>query len=223
MLVSPEVFEQTSPQEKFCNYPLDAVIVLGAFMQKGSHGWKIPTYIESDPGKIVGGHSRAIAVKQLFDEKCASTFIITGGLQKDSTGDVSRAETLAKLITERYKVPEEHVVAITTVGNTLGNLNDTILYLEDHKEIYKKRRIGVLSNEWHIPRSMIFFENNPYFSENGIELFEISAEDVLTRRSEKYARWIEKVRGSGAMHIRIQMEAQGIEAYFAGNYQPLNA
>jgi len=115
------------------------------------------------------------------------------------------------------------VVAITTVGNTLGNLNDTILYLEDHKEIYKKRRIGVLSNEWHIPRSMIFFENNPYFSENGIELFEISAEDALTRRSEKYTKWIEKVRGSDAMHIRMQMEAQGIEAYFAGNYQPLNA
>lgn len=223
MPVTPEVFDKSSSPETFCNYPLDAVIVLGAFMKKSSQGWKIPTYIEEDPGKIVGGHSRAIAVRQLFDERYAPRFIVTGGVQRDTDKDASRADILANLITQKYGVPDDQVVPITTVGNTLGNLHDTVSYLERNKAVLKKRKIGILSNDWHLPRAGIFFQDHPYFTNNAIELVELSVEDILMRRSKRYKGWVEKVRNSDAMKIRIELEAQGIEDYFAGRYKPLNA
>lgn len=215
------VLDHEKPQD----YSFDAVIVLGAFMHKNEKTgkWDLPTIIEEDPGKVVGGHSRAIAVQQILQEGLTPKFIITGGVQKDEAGGVSRAETLKELITKKYKVPEDKVVAITTVGNTLGNLDDTVKYFKAHPEIFKLKRVAVLSNEWHLERAMMMFSDNPYFSENGIEVTPIAAEDLLIRRSKHYKKWVIDVNSHPGMEVRKRMEEQGREDYRKGTYKPLNS
>lgn len=215
------VLTHEAPQE----YSFDAVIVLGAFMHKNAKTgkWELPTIIEEDPGKVVGGHSRAIAVQQLFNERLAPKFIVTGGVQDDGADGVSRAETLKQLMTQKYKVPEENVVAVTTVGNTLGNLDDTVKYLKAHPELLKLKKIAILSNEWHLERAMMMFSDNHYFDENNIELTAISSEEILLRRSKHYKKWVEALYASPQMQTRKKMERSGIDAYKKGTYKPLKS
>ncbi|OIP57946.1 MAG: hypothetical protein COX79_05745 [Candidatus Levybacteria bacterium CG_4_10_14_0_2_um_filter_36_16] len=220
-----ELGENVLNHEKPQKYSFDAVIVLGAFMHKNEKTgkWELPTIIEEDPGKVVGGHSRAIAVQQMLNEGLTPKFIVTGGVQKDEADGVSRAETLKELITKKYKVPEDNVVAITTVGNTLGNLDDTVKYFKEHPEILKLKRVAVLSNELHLKRAMMMFSDNAYFRENDIEITPIAAEDLLIRRSKHYKKWTEDVNSHPGMEVRKRMEKQGREDYRKGTYNPLSS
>ncbi len=221
-----EVDELSTPEvEK--PYSYDAVIVLGAFMQrdKKTGEWRLPTIIEEDPGKVVGGHSRAIAVQQLYTEHASPLFIITGGVQKDEEGNpsASRAQTLANVITDKYKVPTESLAVVTTVGNTLGNIDDTVKFLQEHKDLLKEKKIAVLSNEWHLERALLMFGENEYFRNSGVELLPIAVEDILQRRSKHYEKWADQLNNSDAMKTRKKMEEKGIKDFKSGKYKPLSS
>lgn len=211
--------------ETILDFPFDVIVVLGAFMQKDNvtGEWKMPTIIEEDPGKVVGGHSRAIATRQLFNENQAPIFLVTGGMQKDDENPpVSRAEILAGLMKKKYKIPQENVKAITTIGNTLGNIDSVVDYFRDHSEIIKKKKIGILSNRWHLDRAKLMFDDADFFQAEGIGLEYIAVEDVLKRRSKHYEKWEATLEGSDEMKQRRRMEEKGIDAYLKKEYKPLN-
>ena len=207
-------------------YSFDAIVVLGAFMQKDKKTgqWRLPTIIEEDPGKVVGGHSRAIAAKQADLENLSPLFLVTGGQQADETGrKTSRAQVLADLMTDKYKIPKEKVKVIGTIGNTMGNAEDTVNYLKAHPEVIKTKRLAILSNAWHLPRVKLIFVQNPYFAELGIELIPLTAEELLKRRSKHYRHWAKKLEATSEMAHRQQMEKQGIKALTSGKYKPLSS
>lgn len=227
--MSESISEQPVKTELAPNYAFDAVIVHGAFMQKDKKTgqYKLPTIIQEDPGKVVGGHSRAIAVAQLNSENAAPIFLVGGGVQKDEEGNkTSRAQVLASMITGKYHVPKEKVVNIGGIegrGNTLGNIEDAVEYLTNHPEILKTRKIGFLSNRWQLERALLMFNDNPYFSQNSIELVPIAVEDVLPRRSKHYKRWAEDLESSPEMEHRLEMEKRGIQDFKDGKYKPLSS
>ena len=73
--------------------------------------WKLGGIIESDPSRVVGGFSRAVAAKQLSDEGFGGIFAVTGGTQVDPDGEIaSRAEILAQAIARRKGVEEDKVI-----------------------------------------------------------------------------------------------------------------
>lgn len=227
--MSEATAEQPRKIETEASYVFDAIVVHGAFMQKDKKTgqYKLPTIIQEDPGKVVGGHSRAIATAQLNSEKAAPIFLIGGGVQVDEEGNkTSRAQVLTSLITDKYHIPKEKVVNIGGIegrGNTLGNINDVVDYLTNHPEILKLRKIGFLSNRWQLERSLLMFNNNSYFSENNIELVPIAVEDVLPRRSKHYKQWVEKLESSPEMEHRLKMEEKGIKDFKSGKYKPLSS
>lgn len=201
----------------------DAIVVLGAFMQRGKDGsWKLPTIIEEDPGKVVGGHSRAIAAEQAYIEGLSSLFLVTGGVQTDDNESVSRAQILADLMTDKYDIPKGVVEVIGTYGNgnTMGNVRDVVNYLESHPEIIKNGRLGILSNNWHLERALVIFSQNPYFEDNQIELMPIVAEDLLEKRSNHYSLWRKSLESTPEMKHRMSMEKKGMEALSSGKYKP---
>ena len=59
---------------------LDAIIILGASMDRNteSNTWRLGALVESDRHHIVGGHSRAVAARQLFDKGFSGTYLVTG-------------------------------------------------------------------------------------------------------------------------------------------------
>ena len=207
-------------------YQFDAIVVLGANMKKDKKtgNWLLPAIIKEDPGKAVLGFTRPIAAKQAFKENLSPLFLVTGGWQDDEAGlKTSRAKVLADLMIEKYKIPKEKIKVIGTIGNTLGNVADTVSYLIDHPKIIKSRRIAILTNNWQIPRAKLFFEKQPYFQKERIELVPLSAEKLLIRYSKRYLSWVKKIYSSSEMTHRLKMERKGIEDFRSGRYKSLSS
>lgn len=199
----------------------DAVIMLGAFMQQSESGiWKMPTIIQDDPYKVVGGHSRAIAAQQLFKENCVDLFLVTGGTQYDGELAVSRAEILAGLMIRKYKIPQEVVMPIGRRGNTLGNVEDAYEFLVTHEEIIRTGSLAFLTNLWQISRALVFFDNHDFFSRNGVRITPLVVEDILIRRHRFYRQWAHDLYGSGEMKTRTAAELNGIADFYGDTYIP---
>ena len=202
----------------------DTIVVLGARMQRGikTGEWLFPTIVPDDPGKVVAGHSRAIAASQLFSENNSLTFLITGGMQTEANGETaSRARQLTKCIVGKYAVPKDAVVSIGGAGgNTQGNAGDLVEYLEQHPGMaHHGAKIGILTNRFHMERALALFAQNPYFQEHGIELVPIIVEDILRRRSVHYEKWEERLNETEEMKTRLALERQGLKALTAGTYK----
>ena len=184
--------------------------------------WKLGGMIKHDvTSPIVGGLSRAIAAEQLCKEGFSGVFAVTGGTQvdQDSKSTESRAEVLADAISQRTALYGNKVISIGTAGNgnTLGNVTDTINFLErqaGHKEL------GLLTNDWHMLRSLLIFLADPYFDNNGIHIRPIIADELLPRRNPLYTQWVDAFNSHEQMEKRLIKEIEGIEAFLRGDYTP---
>lgn len=202
----------------------DALLVLGAVMEWNAQKkkWEFPTIIDRYAGKLVMGKARAIATKEIQDQ--APLILVTGGSDKNpETGEsVSRSVELARLMTERYNIPTEKVVAMGTseAGSTLGNTENLIQYLESHPGLKKTGRIGIICPRFQHERAQLMFETNPYFKENGISLYWIDVEDVLEERHPLYKDWTDAVYNTPEAKINRDLEEKGIEDFKSGKYKP---
>jgi len=222
MLTKPS----SSTPQKDRSYSFDAIVILGANMKKDKKTgrWVLPAVVKEDPGKAVLGFTRPIAARQAFKENLAPMFLVTGGWQFDETGrKISRAQVLADLMTEKYKIPRKKVKVIGTIGNTLGNVLDTVRYLIDHPKIIRSKRIAILANDWQLPRAKLFFESNSYFQKQHIKPILLSAEKLLIRYSKRYLNWTKKMYSSPEMIHRLKMEKKGIKDFKSGKYKPLKS
>ena len=216
----------SSTSQKDRSYSFDAIVILGANMKKDKKTgrWVLPAVVKEDPGKAVLGFARPIAAKQAFKENLAPMFLVTGGWQFDETGQkTSRAQVLADIMVDKYKIPRRVVKVIGTVGNTLGNVEDTVRYLQVHPKPIKTKRLAILSNDWQLPRAKLFFEAHPYFRKQNIKIEALSVEELLVRSSKSYEDWIKKIYSSPEMIHRLKMEKKGIEDFKLGKYKPLSS
>ena len=207
---------------------LDAVIVLGATMDfdRERNRWRLGGLINSDVSSpLVGGLSRAAAIAQLHREGFSGVVAVTGGTQVAEGSKASRAERLASSIRSvgrKDGAEESKVVAIGREGhgNTLGNVADTIDFLK-RQGIY--RQIGLVTNDWHILRTLLTFMDNPYFDDHGITIWPVIADELLRRRSPLHAQWVDAFNAHPAMGERVRMERQGIQDFLDGSYSPLSS
>lgn len=217
--------EVTHPRETPINYPFDAIVVLGVSIQKDPATGKfifnnLVEYL--DPSvKLLGARSRAIAVVQALSEKLAPTVLITGGKQEDLAGNqTTKAQLFSEYMVQKQHVPSEFLVPIGQTGNTLGNISDAADYFSEHPEVLSKRKIAVLTNEFHIPRAMEMFKANPFFKDSGIEINPLSVEDLLSRRSLFHARWVAGLSDNPLMQEVREREEQGLKDFREGRYSP---
>lgn len=203
---------------------LDAIIILGASMDRNqeSNTWRLGAVVESDKHHIVGGHSRAVAAKQLLDEGFAGRYLVTGGTHIEADGlRTSRAQVLANKMQYAYKVPPSQIAVIGREGNgnTLGNIRDVREYLSQHPELINSGQLGLLTNEWHMPRSLLMFRGEPFFAQLGVTIQPLVVDKLLPARSPQHSQWVERFHNHPEMHARIQSEVTGIFDYLAGKYQ----
>lgn len=202
----------------------DALLVLGAVMEWNDkrNRWEFPSIIQRYPGKLVTGKARALATREVQDE--APIILVTGGSDENPrTGEIeSRSVELSKLMTERYKIPKEKIISMGKIGasHTAGNIENLIKYLEDHPEVLKIKRIGILSPRFQKERAMIFFEQKPYFKDHGIQLEWLVVEDILEDRDPRYKKWADALYATPEAEINRQMEQKGIEDLHSGKYKP---
>lgn len=207
------------------NYPFDAIVVLGVAIQKDPATGKfifnnLVEYL--DPSiKLLGARSRAIAVIQALEEKLAPFVLITGGKQEDLRGNqTTKAQLLGEYIAQKQHDSSKFLIPIGQTGNTLGNIADTADYLLAHPELLSKRKIAVLTNEFHIPRAMEMFKSNPFFKDSNIEITPLSVEELLSRRSLFHARWVANLQSNPLMQEVREREEQGLRDFREGRYSP---
>lgn len=221
-----ETAEIQVAKEEEIPYEYDLIVVLGANMKKNEKTgrWTLPTILEEDPSKVVGGHSRIIAAKEAYEENL-TPFLVAGGVQKDKdTGqEVSRAEVMANLMVDKYQIPKDKIRIVKTASHTLGNAEGVVNFLKSHPELMKRKRIALLTNAYHLPRAKLFFQSSPFFQEEGIQIEPLPAEKMLIRRSKRYKRWLGKLEETPQMTHREEMEKKGIKEFKAGKYKPLNS
>ena len=66
---------------------------------------------------------------------------------------------------EKYKIPKEQVVVvgIDGHGNTLGNIADVVDFFKKNDFFLTHHQLGLLTNEWHIARTLFMFTRDPFF------------------------------------------------------------
>ncbi len=203
---------------------LPYIVVLGASMDKRKRGWVLPSIVESDREFIVGGKTRAMAAKQLVEEGFQGKFLVTGGTQYQGEEAVSRAQILAGLMMNRYAIDQSQVEVIGTNGNgnTLGNVANTTTYFEKNGTP-NGLPIGLLTNTWHIERSLLMFLHDRFFEDNAVSIYPLSADDILHRVGNPHLdRWMESFQNHPKMEERIYMEQQGMLDLLQGRYEPLS-
>lgn len=215
-------FEGGLPKEsKERPYEYDALVVLGAFMEWNLkfRRWDFPSIIDWYVAKLVAGKARAIASAEAHD--LAPVVIITGGsIENPETGEkASLADELAKLI-KKYGAPEEKLVSLPNPekSNTLGNIKDTIDYIESNPEVLQKKKIAILCPKFQYERAKLMFEQEPYFKEKSIEISWVIAEDMLQKRSPHYQQWIDKLYATPEAELNRQLEAKGVQDIKSGKY-----
>lgn len=202
----------------------DVLVVLGAVMDWDAprKRWIFPTIVERYAGKLVMGKARALAAREL--QHIAPKILVTGGGERHpETGHIaSRARELARVITEDLGVPKEKVIPIGTseAAHTAGNVTNVVTYLTEHPEMLTHRKIAIMCPAFQLERARLMFEQNTFFTEQGIGVEWIAAEDVLEQRSPHYSRWRERVYSTPQAEIARKKEAEGIEDFKAGRYKP---
>lgn len=198
----------------------DAIVVLGAKMEWKERKlftagqsvivgeWRFPTIFRDDLGKVSAGNVTAAAAGCVYSMGLTESLLITGGIEESKGHVGSRSEELSKLIARKYKVPEGNLMVIGKRGNTPGNVQDTIDYLKENPDIEIKK-LGILSNEWHLPRAMDSFKKEKFFEEHGISLFSVPDEVILKKISRHYEWWLKKLSRSPAMLERRFVEFTG--------------
>lgn len=215
--------EITPDCETPVKYPFDVIVVLGADIQKNPVTGKFifnNLIEEIDPSKkLLGARSRAIAVAQAFNERLAPRFLITGGRQRDLDGkETTKAKVLSEYIEQKLQIPSEFLTPIGKIGNTLGNIKDTVSYLSEHPELLSRKRIAILTNEFHIPRAIEMFGSDQFFEMRDIEITPLSVEELLSRRSIHHARWITSLNNNPIMQEVKRREEKGLKDFKKGEY-----
>ncbi len=193
----------------------DVVVILGGNIRKTpNRGW-ITTSLEEGPEKSIGAHSRTIAAAELFKKGVAKKFIVSTGRTTPDPEAPTEAEVM-KTELVRYGVPADDVILEDRSLNTIENLKECA-------EIIREKgfqKVAIMTSDWHRPRTEVLTENTVKELEaEGRKVTFITPEEILEKKSPRYARIFQKVYGRLSMHQRQAREQSGIQAFKEGKYQ----
>lgn len=202
----------------------DVIVVLGAVMQwdTKTKRWTFPTIVDRYAGKLVMGKARALAAREI--QNLAPMMLVTGGsdVNPETGKKESRAVELSKLITEKYKVPKEKVMAMGQAdsGHTVGNVENVVEYIKARPGTIERGVVAILSPRFQLKRAKLLFDANPFFKINNIELKWLVVEDVLGAKSQHFQRWANRIYSTPEAEINKRMEEKGVTDLGSGQYKP---
>lgn len=202
---------------------IETIVVLGAEMELDSDGiWKLPTIVHKGTEKelLVGGKSRAKCSKIIYDEGFRGQFLVTGGSQTDENGlyRESRARVLAHQIEKSTPELQVTIIGKEGSGNTIGNARNTAEFYQNTHQL-PPPQIGILTNAWHMPRALLHFIADPFFTNTDTNFIPIIVEDVFSR-TYPFTQWPRWVEAHPATQSRINAERNGIRDFVNDTYSP---
>lgn len=209
--------KETPLHEELEEYSLDAIVVLGTTINTDANGnWYLPQKFEL-PNQNIGGQFRIESLSVAFQRKLAPIFLMTSGLDAFYRGQkVPNAARMAEIAQDLYQIPPETFEIIGKRGSTWGNILDTVEYFENNPEMLVKKRIGVLSNAYHMPRAMRFFRSHPFFTNIDLEI--LPSETLLTRSDSANLERVINLYRSEEMGPQIGSERKGVKDFKNGTY-----
>lgn len=166
---------------------------------------KFPEYHR---GMYLGGQTRMDAAVELYKNNKLAKFIVVGGLNKDCNNieDSEKTSSMKKYLEKECK--EINVTSINSLPCTKHNFVAIFAYWEENsQEDLSKKTVGVLTNHYHLPRSLKFLSlaqkefllsNNPIFNPIAAESV-ICQPEVYIKKQEYELTSNSEVRGMGDM------------------------
>lgn len=195
---------------------LNVLIVLGGgLFQEPSGNWRTTNFNESgDEYGELGDRLRVVAASHLAKDNPNLKLIASGG--SGQLTEIPGCPTLSVVLKKELielGIKEENIIEEGAAYNTYQQLKNSLaLVLE-----LNLSRVGIVSNEYHLPRIAAFLE---YIPRPQIYIELISAEKILVSKDlENWKENIRKAYKSEGMKRRIALEQKGIRDLREGKYK----
>lgn len=200
---------------------LMAVVVLGGMLKKIDDGtWRTTHYNErvDDIGPM-GDRIRVDAAAYLYRSNPSLLIIVSG--RKGKLNKLKNAPIISSIIKKELialNVPKHKIIEEKRSENTHQQLQEL-------KKIIIKRqleRVGIISNEWHLPRIKAMIGTDPELKklQSAKKILLLSADRiVLENEPDIWQEVIKKAYASKELKKRIALEKMGIRQIKNGSYK----
>ena len=219
-------------------YPYDAVIVLGGGLVKVGDRFYPTDYRHGDQFGILGAGLRIVAAVELYLGGKAIIFIFTTGVtEKDKEQFGENIPTEASVFRDKFlrvlaglRKQSDHVKKFQGLEDPETVLEDRSVSTRSNIEELLKlavgnkwKKIGLVTNNYHIPRVKALYEQElRQYQKLGImepDIDFLSAEDIAKATEPgKYDTVIKRFSRTAEAKRRIASDRQGLEDLRAGRY-----
>ncbi len=194
---------------------LEVIIVLGGGLFRESNGnWRTTTFDEGDEYGKLGDRLRVVAASYLSKDDPNLKLIVSGG--KGQLTEIPGCPTLSVVLRKELielGISAENIIQENTAYNTYQQLKNSLALVQE-LNLYQ---VGIISNEYHLPRIAIFLESIP---RPKIHIKLISSEKILIDKDPaNWESYIRNAYASEAMKQRITLEQKGIQDLREGKYK----
>ena len=195
-----------------------AIMILGSGLRKKSNEKWVTTDFGLENSELAD-NLRVRAAHYLYQENRNTVLIASGALGPKNQGipgmphvcDVTAGELVD------LGVNSEDILKEDRSKNTHEELQE----LKKNLKEYGFTKVTILTNNYHLPRTRAFIENDAELSRllaSGRIILQSAEEGLLDREPETWKRFISEVYQSEAMRQRIQLEQKGVDDLRAGKY-----
>jgi hypothetical protein len=195
---------------------LEVLIVLGGGLFRESNGiWRTTNFNETgDEYGELGDRLRVVAASYLSKEHPRLKLIVSGG--KGQLIEIPGCPTLSAVLKKELielSISSENIIEENTAYNTYRQLKNSLAIIRK----LNLSQVGIISNEYHLPRVGAFLE---YIPRTNIYVELLSAENILINKApEDWKQYIQNAYASEAMKKRIALEQSGIKDLREGRYK----
>lgn len=198
------------------NQKLEIIIILGGWLFRESGGkWRTMNFNEiDDEGLVSGDRVRVVAASYLSKEKTNLKILVSGSKGRLSHTDCPTLAAVLKRELVELGVDPRNIIEEDGSTGTFGQLKESLGIAKK----LKFSRVGIVSNEYHLPRIRKILERIPDLS---CQIDLISAEKIAIQNDpEFWKQEVEDAYASEAMKKRIALEQKGIQDLQDGKYKP---
>jgi len=174
------------------------------------------TFLNFQDGMYLGGHVRMEAAVKIAQNNPSIELVLTGGYNKLGEGDVqtsNKVNDMASFL--RLHCPGAIMNTVYSLPCTHHNF--VALLNEWHSQGIRPSEVGVLTNEYHMPRALEFARQAlaKVDPESQLQFMPVFAEQIL---GKTVAECVGE-DGMDAYQTRLESEARGLAQLRSGSYQ----
>ena len=200
---------------------LDTIIVMGGGLKKTANGWRSTYFNEGDCFGATGDNIRVLAAAIIYlkAKKNGNNILLIPSGSKGQYKNIVKIPAVSSVLKKELQnlgVSKKDILEDDQSGSTF----QTLLFI--NKLILKNKfgRIGILSNQYHLPRIRAFLEYAPQLQLKNRVVSLISAEQILIKYEPRL--WKTKIvtaYRNSAFKKRMAMEKKGVLEIKKGIYE----